>query len=87
MLLVLDLLKEMIAEEEDLMSKMKLRTQEYQAELAQLCKDLSAPLKEVIDDVHLIFSLVLLFCCIFYLDWCILYLKTSKCILRNNFKN
>ena len=67
MLLVLDLLKEMIAEEEDLMSKMKLRTQEYQAELAQLCKDLSAPLKEVIDDVHLIFSL-LLFCCIFYLD-------------------
>lgn len=68
MLLVLDLLKEMIAEEEDLMSKMKLRTQEYQAELAQLCKDLSAPLKEVIGDVHLIFSLVLLFCCIFYLD-------------------
>lgn len=68
MLLVLDLLKEMIAEEEDLMSKMKLRTQEYQAELAQLCKDLSAPLKEVIDDVHLIFSLVLLFCSTFYLD-------------------
>lgn len=67
MLLVLDLLKEMIAEEEDLMSKMKLRTQEYQAELAQLCKDLSAPLKEVTDGVHLIFS-VLLFCCIFYLD-------------------
>lgn len=67
MLLVLDLLKEMIAEEEDLMSKMKLRTQEYQAELAQLCKDLLAPLKEVTDGVHLIFS-VLLFCCIFYLD-------------------
>lgn len=52
---VLDLLKEMIAEEEDLMSKMKLRTQEYQAELEQLCKDLSTPLKEVINGAHLIF--------------------------------
>ena len=42
-----DLLKEMLAEEDQLKNKMKLRSEEYGKELAQLCIDLDVPLRQV----------------------------------------
>lgn len=43
----LDLLKEMLADEEDLKAKMKLNIKEYNSELNDLCKDLGLPPKQV----------------------------------------
>ncbi|XP_047133005.1 protein regulator of cytokinesis 1 isoform X1 [Hydra vulgaris] len=41
------LLNEMVAEEEQLKSKMQLKVKEYQEELDQLCKDLAIPPKQI----------------------------------------
>lgn len=43
----LDLLKEMLAEEDELKQKMYLKTEEYKRELSELCNDLGLPPKQV----------------------------------------
>lgn len=49
-----ELLKEMLAEEDDLKSKIKIRTQEYKNELEQLCVDLAVPDKQIPTNLSLV---------------------------------
>lgn len=49
-----DLLKEMLAEEDELKQKMYLKTEEYKRELSELCNDLGLPPKQIPSNLSLL---------------------------------